>query len=67
MKCCCVGGAVLQYEDLRFEAEVRRRMGQDPSDLITPEIRKHLMHERAQLVTRLNRILDRQATRQHSD
>ncbi len=42
---------------------MRRRLGQDTSDLVTPEIRRALMQERAQLVSRLNRIIDRQATR----
>ncbi len=35
------------------------RLGDDFSDLLTPEVRAGLVRERVQLVQRLNRLLDR--------
>lgn len=50
-----------QVDAARFELEVRRRLGQDCSDLIDGSMRRQLVEERANLIMKLNKIRERRA------
>ena len=45
-----------QAEEVRFELEVRRRLKQDCSDILTPEMRRELLEDRAKLMLKLTKL-----------